>query len=402
VAFVLLGMSSSAGWARRADGVIAFERAGNQVWVMHRNATYALLLLDNAPEGVAWASTGSRIAFARSEGIWVANADGAGEHLAIPGGDMPAWTPDGRIAYVFSTQAGPELAVADGDGTHVRVLTAPSQFTSLQTPLVLPTGRIVITGTQASGQIASQWIVNRTGSRIRSVNAPLGLGGDPVVVASAAPRGNRVTIHDNDGEQDVWEQGTLHGTTVTVDPAWRFSTFSLGGAQWSPGGDAILTQVATASNPGEPYQPTESQLGIYNPAVAPPLDLTLLGSASADTTFGFSWSPTCTILRFASHRTIRGTPRQDRICVVGRDDTVLGGRGDDVIDVQGLHNTVRGGAGRDVIAIHGPANIVDGGRGSDLINTRRARRFNTINGGTGDNVCFANNGDRIAHCHAEL
>ena len=400
LACVLVGFDCPAGWALRADGLISFERAGQQVWVMRPNGTYPVLLLDDALEGVAWSPVGMPIAFARSDGVWVAGSDLRGEHLVIPGGDMPAWTPDGRLAYVFSGRAGSQLAVADADGTHVRVLTRPGQFAVLRDPLVLSTGRIVITGTRAPGQVASQWIVNRTGRRIHRLKAPRGLGGNPVLVVSAAPHGHRVMLHDKDGEQDIWEEGTLRGTTVAVNPAWRFSTFSLGGAVWSPRGDAILTQVATASNADDPYQPTESQLAVYNPAIAPPQGRTMLGSPSADTTFGFGWEPQCTILRGGSDITIHGRRRQDRICVTGSHDVIEAGRGDDVIYVWGSHNIVRGQAGRDVIVVHGQGNRIYGGSGSDLINTRdHASRPNTINGGAGNNLCIPDRDDHLRNCH---
>jgi Tol biopolymer transport system component len=63
----------------------------------------------------AWSLDGSQIAFATNAGIEVAQADGSGRRLLVPGAARePDWTPDGRVVFVRPTSPdhGPRASTA--------------------------------------------------------------------------------------------------------------------------------------------------------------------------------------------------------------------------------------------------------------------------------------------------
>jgi hypothetical protein len=71
---------------------------------------------DTAP---GWSPDGSKIAFVRSNQVWVMNANGTGQtQLTSGGGGQPAWSPDGtKIAFSGSVDFKTGIAVMDADGT---------------------------------------------------------------------------------------------------------------------------------------------------------------------------------------------------------------------------------------------------------------------------------------------
>ena len=95
---------------------------------------------------------GSRIAFARSQDIWVMNADGSGQTQLTgtegSGEQSPAWSPDGtRIVFVRASAAGggttgPELWIMDDDGSDVRQSTDTTGAASLA-PAWLPAAEVI-------------------------------------------------------------------------------------------------------------------------------------------------------------------------------------------------------------------------------------------------------------------
>jgi Ca2+-binding RTX toxin-like protein len=114
-----------------------------------------------------------------------------------------------------------------------------------------------------------------------------------------------------------------------------------------------------------------------------------------------AWQPRCTVSSSASHTTITGTQGADLICVRGDADIVRGLGGDDIIYVTGNGNTVRGAAGRDVLVVHGGTNVVRGGRNADVINVRDGARTGArVHGGTGVDVCIADQGDQLRSCRS--
>jgi TolB protein len=68
-----------------------------------------------------WSPDGSQLAFFRTDGIYVVNADGSGMRRLIQEGQYPDWSPDGRrIAYSLRG----DIYVAAADGTGARSVSA--------------------------------------------------------------------------------------------------------------------------------------------------------------------------------------------------------------------------------------------------------------------------------------
>lgn len=390
-----------------ADGLIAYQadRASHQVWVMNPDGSDPHLLMGDVVGPVAWSADGSRIAFERPSpsqpaAVWVASADGSDQRLVVSGGLEPVWTPDGRILFLLPRPLGPSVVVADANGSHRHVLIRAGQFVNLGTPLVLPTGRMIVSGTTAPGQVLHQWTLDRNGHQLAPLNDPVGAGGDPVIVLGMAPHGHRITILDDNGEQTIWEQGTLAGNTVTVDPSWRFYSYSEGGAMWSPGGDAILTEATLASDPNDPYHVTEAQIQLLNPDMPLPQPGTLIGPTNGGSNYQVTWQPRCTTNVTESNAVIQTGPAADRICIHANGVTLHAGRRNDVIWVYGSHDAIWAGKGRDMISVHGTDNTVHAGKGADLINTRDYEPgTNTVYGGNGNDLCITSNHD-TTHCEA--
>ena len=71
-------------------------------------------------------------------------------------------------------------------------------------------------------------------------------------------------------------------------------------------------------------------------------------------------------------------------------NTINGGGGEDIITAGFGVNTVNAGGGNDTVEVWGDGSIVDGGAGNDTIT---AYGTTTVNGGSGDDVIYINNGD---------
>jgi Tol biopolymer transport system component len=112
--------------ASSAEAVTSAERiafASNRggfdwnVWVMNADGTGATNLTPRAgfDSEPAWSPDGTKIAFARDNGIAVMNSDGSNVQLLVSYGFFPAWSPDGsKIA--FSDNGGVGVMNADGTG----------------------------------------------------------------------------------------------------------------------------------------------------------------------------------------------------------------------------------------------------------------------------------------------
>ena len=71
-------------------------------------------------------------------------------------------------------------------------------------------------------------------------------------------------------------------------------------------------------------------------------------------------------------------------------NTINGGDGEDIITAGFGVNTINAGGGNDTVTVWGDGSVVDGGAGNDTIT---AYGTTTVNGGSGDDVIYINNGD---------
>ena len=65
---------------------------------MNANGTHRRrLTIGDADHAPAWSPDGTRIAFERRYDVWLVDADGGNEQLAVAGAQAPAWAPDGTL-----------------------------------------------------------------------------------------------------------------------------------------------------------------------------------------------------------------------------------------------------------------------------------------------------------------
>jgi hypothetical protein len=110
------------------NGKIAFESAGGIVEAINPDGTGRTTLTTGFDP--SWSPDGSRIAFRRGDGLYVASADGSGATLIVAGGTRmggPTWSPDGtQLAFVRHglcdrdgcSQSHLFVTNQDGTGTH--------------------------------------------------------------------------------------------------------------------------------------------------------------------------------------------------------------------------------------------------------------------------------------------
>ena len=87
------------------------------LWTVNPDGTGATTIAEGS--WPSWSPDGLKIAYMAADGIRVANPDGSGSQLAIPGAFYPAWSPDGaKLAYTRRLADGTdELYLANVDGT---------------------------------------------------------------------------------------------------------------------------------------------------------------------------------------------------------------------------------------------------------------------------------------------
>ena len=76
----------------------------------------------NTPD---WSPLGDKILYTSGTDAFVANLDGSGASMVLPGVEQPEWSPDGtRIVFVKPNNSGSQIFVANADGRGGKQLTA--------------------------------------------------------------------------------------------------------------------------------------------------------------------------------------------------------------------------------------------------------------------------------------
>jgi Tol biopolymer transport system component len=142
--------------------------------------------------GPRWSPDGASIAFERTGQIFVAGADGSGEHVLRVNSDGisdPAWSPDGRkIAYRSNDLiSGPGLYTMNADGTDQRQIFHGNNFSQ---PNWSPDGAKL-----AYVSYADIWIANADGSGQTNVTrTDYGATGIVETAPSWSPDGTRLAF----------------------------------------------------------------------------------------------------------------------------------------------------------------------------------------------------------------
>lgn len=234
------------------NGLIAFNRqVGKEtdIAVVAPDRTGFRVLIRNAYHP-AWSPDGHLLAFTRQSStgdtdIWIANADGSGEHqLSSPDTDEAAasWSPDGRQLVVEVSphgQPNDELYIENTDGSERVQLThatAANSVDSPSSPKWSPTGQAILF------EEADNLYLIQPGGRDPSLLVDDGTAINPDwspdgthVVFDAAGRGGRYGSWDDIYKFAVDGKSRARDLTDTIDYD--------GNAAWSPDGTTIVYTI---------------------------------------------------------------------------------------------------------------------------------------------------------------
>jgi Tol biopolymer transport system component len=234
------------------NGLIAFNRqVGKEtdVAVVAPDRTAFRVLIRNAYDP-AWSPDGRLLAFTRrastgDRDIWIANADGSGEHqLSSPDTDEAgaSWSPDGRQLVIEVSRHGQrndELYIENVDGSERVQLThgtPANSDASPSSPKWSPTGQVILFEEannlfliQPDGQDPSLLVDDDT-----AINPDWSPDGTHVVF-DAAGRSGRYGSWDDIYEFAVDGKSGARDLTDTIDYD--------GNAAWSPDGTTIVYTI---------------------------------------------------------------------------------------------------------------------------------------------------------------
>jgi len=284
LAMVLLTLAATPALATfpGRNGEIAFVRSGD-IWAIEADGTglHQITSDPGAESSPAWSPDGSRVAFARAGNgntdIWTADAHGSDAvqvTTTADDEDQPTWAPDGkRLAYsrIRAAIMGYDLYVANADGSGEHLIREAAVEADWS-----PTGdRIAVrAGLDDASRIA---LVGPDGQDLGDLptirNDDFGGGMD--LWPSWAPDGSRLAY--SRGRYD--DQGAFHfdlavNPLATTEPVVQPGDTDYFLPTWSPDGTAIAYSLRSQvwivpRDGGEPRQVTTGPAGAIAPAWRP-------------------------------------------------------------------------------------------------------------------------------------
>jgi Tol biopolymer transport system component len=168
-------------WPSWCGSQIAFssDRGGSsEIYVMNADGTGVRQVTTNGGGYPAWSPTCQQIVFNRASNLYVVNADGTGERqLTTNGGLYAAWSPDGtQIAFTSYRDFNGEIYVVNADGTGETRLTNDGNgfgccIPQDEFPSWSPDGRIVYPSSRDAGGHTDIYVMNADGTAVTRLTA---------------------------------------------------------------------------------------------------------------------------------------------------------------------------------------------------------------------------------------
>jgi Tol biopolymer transport system component len=230
------------------------------IYSMNSNGTGAKRLTfnntgigDSSPD---WSYDASKLAFVRSEQVWVMNADGSGQTQVTHdtgGVFMPSWSPDGtKIAYELRASGTSQIVVINANGSNQQALTSASL--NSENPAWSPDGtKIAFDSDRGVTGLPEIYVMNANGSS----QTPLTTDTYSATAPAWSPDGTKLAFT---GTYIVVSNSTTTHITIinangTGEHQLTTGTGSEGGATWSPDGKMIAFNGIEPPSPGKYVPP---------------------------------------------------------------------------------------------------------------------------------------------------
>jgi TolB protein len=260
IAVVLAAAPAASAWPGLNGRVgLTEDPRTKDLWAFARDGTATqLTFTGNDEQQPSWAPDGKRIAFKRTDDVWVRDvtSDAAPQRLtrkAVRGENntQPAWSPDGTSIVFRTNRADPSQNVADiwimnADGSNARPLLV--QPGDQRYPTLSPDGTRLAYMSRSDGGTADLWIANADGSDAQMVYE----SGREDSAPAWSPDATKLAFETHgpeagaDGDIFVLDLASGAATKLTSDPP--DAPIHDEGPAWSPDG----TMIAFTSERSDP------------------------------------------------------------------------------------------------------------------------------------------------------
>jgi DNA-binding winged helix-turn-helix (wHTH) protein/dipeptidyl aminopeptidase/acylaminoacyl peptidase len=204
--------SHHASWSPNG-GEIVFSRGADwqqDIWSISAFGGPPRILIEGG-RNASWSRDGNRLVFEKDDEIWMANADGSGQHRVegVPPNELllvdrePSLSPDGSQIAFFQPEDGPmgDIWIIPSQGGWARQLTTDSHLGN--GPVWTPDGRHILFSSQRRGS-KNLWKIDESGGTPQPVTIGPGEQTDPEI--------------SRDGATLIYTNSSVHRTLTLLDP----------------------------------------------------------------------------------------------------------------------------------------------------------------------------------------